>query len=735
MKEREPGSANPIEDPYHVVASGSLTAEGTHVLKHGDSFAIVNLLGDVTSVERGEQGLYHGGTRFLSGLRLTLDGHRPLLLSSSVAQDNLLLQVQLTNPELRRSLERTSIPHGTIHLERSKFLQNGVCFERLTISNYGASAVEFELRLEFAADFVDIFEVRGAPRLRRGQPSLPLVEGSNTTLGYVGLDGVTRQARLVFAPQPNQLQSNRAMYELTLESKQSRELYSWVQCLSSPASSSDLVGVSNGSMSFESALNQVSNEVASSRIAQCDIFTSNEQFNDWINRAKADLQMLITQTAQGPYPYAGVPWFSTPFGRDGIWTALEVLWCRPEIAQGVLLFLSAHQAVQHDLEADAQPGKILHELRGGEMASLREIPFGRYYGSIDSTLLYLMLAVRYYEATADRGLIERIWPNLLAAVGWLEQHGDIDNDGLVEYGRTSTDGLVQQGWKDSTDSVFHRDGTLAPGPIALVEVQGYAFAALSGMARLAEHFEWVELATKWADAAALLRERFDRLFWCDEMSTYALALDRDKLPCRVRTSNVGHCLYAGIVQPERVAPLAAQLSSPDMFSGWGIRTLATTERRYNPMSYHNGSVWPHDNAIVAAGLAAYGQKEVAMRILTGLFDATLFTDLHRLPELFCGFERASGQGPTLYPVACSPQAWASGAVFMLLQAVMGLEVDALHQRVLLHHAVLPPYLHQVCVRNLHVGSAVVDFRLIRHTDDVGVSVTRKQGKVDVIAVQ
>lgn len=734
MKE-EPISANPIDDPYHVVASGSLTAEGTHVLKHGDSFTVVNLLGDITSVERGEQGLYHDGTRFLSGLRLSIEGQRPLLLSSSVAQDNVLLQVQLTNPELTWGSERAAVPYGTIHLERSKFLQHGVCFERLLLSNYGSMPVRFELQLDFASDFVDIFEVRGTPRLHRGEQTLPLVEGGSVGLGYVGLDGVTRQARLVFAPQPDLLVSSRAVFALTLESKQSRELYSWVQCLSSPVASSAKLAVVNPPTSFESAVSQVSNDMTSGERAQCDIFTSNEQFNDWINRAKADLQMLVTQTPQGPYPYAGVPWFSTPFGRDGIWTALEVLWCRPDIAQGVLLFLSTHQAVQHDLEADAQPGKILHELRGGEMAALREIPFGRYYGSIDSTLLYLMLAVRYYEATADRAVIETIWPNLLAAVDWLEHHGDIDGDGLIEYGRTSTDGLVQQGWKDSADSVFHRDGTLAPGPIALVEVQGYAFAALSGMARLAEHFGWSELATKWRAKAALLRERFDRLFWCEDLSSYALALDRDKLPCRVRTSNAGHCLYSGIVLPERAAVLASQLSSPDMFSGWGIRTLATTERRYNPMSYHNGSVWPHDNAIVAAGLAAYGQKDLAMQVLSGLFDATLFTHLHRLPELFCGFTRAPAQGPTLYPVACSPQAWASGAVFMLLQALMGLEVDALQQRVLLHHAVLPPYLHEVCVRNLRVGNATVDFRLIRHTYDVGVSVTRKEGSVDVIGVQ
>lgn len=724
-------SSQSVDDPYHVAATGSLTAEGSHVLKHGDSFVLVGLLGDISSFERGEQGLYHEGTRFLSHWRLTINGQRPLLLSSSVAQDNLLLQVQLTNPDLRATVERPPIPYGTIHLERSKFLQNGICFERLTLANYGPQAVDFEIRLEFDADFVDIFEVRGTPRARRGEIARPVVTESHVSLAYIGLDQVKRQTNLDFAPQPDQLDSHHADFRVRLEGKQTREIYLWAECLV-PATS---VAETKLPIAFESALNQVSSSMRVSELEQCDIFTSNEQFNDWINRAKSDLQMLLTETPQGPYPYAGVPWFSTPFGRDGIWTALQVLWCRPEVAKGVLLFLSAHQAVQDDAGADAQPGKILHELRGGEMAALGEIPFGRYYGSIDSTPLYLVLATRYFEVTADYRLIESIWPHLLAAVEWLETSADIDADGLIEYDRTSKDGLCQQGWKDSVDSVFHRDGTLAFGPIALVEVQGYAYAAFAGMAQLAEHRGEAELARKWRRTAEALRERFDRMYWCDELSTYALALDRAKLPCRVRTSNVGHCLYTGIALPERAAALGEQLMSSEMFSGWGVRTLAATERRYNPMSYHNGSIWPHDNAIVASGLAAYGQKDSAMRILTALFDATLFTALHRLPELFCGFPRVGGQGPTLYPVACSPQAWASGAIYMLLQAVMGLEINALAQRVLLRHATLPPYLDEVRIRNLRVGNARVDFRLIRHADDVGVSVTRKSGHVEVVGVQ
>jgi glycogen debranching enzyme len=720
------------EDRYHVVASTSLSPEGTHVLKHGDMFVLVDHFGDIQAASAGEQGVYYGGTRFVSRLRLRLDRHRPLLLSSSVAEDNLLLQVDMTNPDLPDRPEHASVPYGTVHLARSKFLQEGTYFERVLLSNYGAQAVDVELSLDFAADFVDIFEVRGTRRERRGSQQRAELGESEVALLYYGLDGFARRARFEFAPKPDRLQSGLAVFNVHLESKESREIYLWIECQVTPRHA---IPGRVQLVPFEAALNHSSKTLRSLEASNCEIYTSNEQFNDWLNRSRSDLRMLVTDTPQGPYPYAGVPWFSTPFGRDGLWTALQVLWVQPQIAAGVLRFLSTYQATELDPASDAQPGKILHEMRAGEMAALREIPFGRYYGSIDSTPLYLMLAARYYEATADRALIESIWPNLLSAVGWLEKYGDADGDGFIEYGRQSKDGLVQQGWKDSNDSVFHRDGSAASGPIALAEVQGYAYAALRGMAGLALALGEPDLRARWDASAERLRERFDHSFWCGDLATYALALDDKKLPCRVRTSNAGHCLYTGIALPTRVAAIAQQLTAPDMFSGWGIRTLASSEQRYNPMSYHNGSIWPHDNAIVASGLAACGHKELAARVLGSLFDATLFMNLHRLPELFCGFTRQAGQGPTQYPVACSPQAWASGAVFMLLQAVIGLEVDAVERRVVLRHAFLPPFLEEVKIRDLRVGEASVDLRLIRHRDDVGVTVTRKVGNVDVVGVQ
>jgi glycogen debranching enzyme len=457
-------------------------------------------------------------------------------------------------------------------------------------------------------------------------------------------------------------------------------------------------------------------------------------FDDWLGRSLADVVMMTSRTPQGPYPYAGVPWFSTVFGRDGLVTALQLLWVQPSLARGVLATLAASQATFDDPARDAQPGKILHERRYGEMAALHEIPFGGYYGSHDATPLFVMLAAAYQRRTGDLEFSARLWPHVEAALEWLDGPADPDGDGLIEYQARTPAGIANQGWKDSEDAIFHADGRLATGPIALCELQAYAYAARRGAADLAETLGQPDRATELRRRAELLRRAFEEAFWMPEAGTYGVALDGDKALCRVRTSNPGHCLMAGIVAPERASRVADDLLSDAMFSGWGIRTLAAGEPRYNPMSYHNGSIWPHDNAIAALGMARYGLHEAAGKVLSSLFDASRHFDLARMPELFCGFSRGPREEPTHYPVACSPQAWAAGSAFMLLGATLGLEIDATRRSVQFDGR-LPSFLDCLRISDLVIGDASIDVELRSEEDRLEVEILRRDGEVEVTAAE
>ena len=713
--------------PYYILAPAPFAGERDRVLKQGDTFGAFDHHGDIRPVGMKEQGLFHEGTRFLSCLILRLGRGDPLFLSSTVKEDNAILAVDLTNPDIRVG-DSIAVPRGTLHLFRSLFLWEGVCYQRLRLRNYGSSRVETAYSLRFNSDFADIFEVRGTQRERRGTALPPLISGGTVVLGYRGLDNVVRRSRLEFAPAPNHLSASDAQFRMALDPHEEVVFYLTVSCEIDSRDQSRALG-------YDLAIARATESLRELKERRSEIYTANVEFNDWVNRSHADIDMMVTDTPHGLYPYAGVPWFSTPFGRDGIITALQTLWINPVIARGVLGYLAATQATETIAEQDAEPGKILHETRSGEMAALREIPFGRYYGSVDSTPLFVLLAGAYHERTADRRFAESIWPHVERALHWIDHHGDRDGDGFVEYYRATPEGLAQQGWKDSHDSVFHADGELARGPIALCEVQGYVYAAKRGAARMAVALDRMDLADQLTREAELLRRRFENAFWCEDIGTYALALDGEKRPCRVRTSNPGHCLYTGIVSQERAERVAATLLDTQSFSGWGVRTVAAGEARYNPMSYHNGSVWPHDNAIIGAGLARYRLKSGVVRIMGGVFDTSLFIDMHRMPELFCGFPRRPGEGPTLYPVACSPQAWAAGSVFLLIQACLGLRIEAAIRRVNLYYPLLPDFLEKVRIRGLQVGSSTVDLFFRRVGDDVAVNVLGRTGNLEVVVVK
>ena len=443
--------------------------------------------------------------------------------------------------------------------------------------------------------------------------------------------------------------------------------------------------------------------------------------------------MLTDGNPEGPYPYAGVPWFSTVFGRDGIITALECLWLAPHMSESVLKYLAETQASEEIPAQDAEPGKILHEMRRGEMAATGEVPFARYYGSVDSTPLFVMLAGAYLQRTGNLQLVRKLWPNLKRALAWIDNYGDCDGDGFVEYQQKSLKGLVQQGWKDSQDSVFHANGRMAVAPIALCEVQGYVYAAKQAAAQIAEELGESELAKTLEAQAATLRTKFEEAFWCEKLDTYALALDGEKKQCQVRASNAGHPLYCKIASQEHAAAVADSLMSDRCFSGWGVRTIGASEARYNPMSYHNGSVWPHDNALIGMGMSFYGLQEQASQILYGMHAASRNVELHRLPELFCGFhKRTDASGPTLYPVACAPQAWAAGAVYLLLQACLGMSVCAAQRQIRFVRPTLPENLEEVRIQNLTLLDASVDLLIRRNDGTVNVELLGKMGNVEIL---
>ncbi len=711
------------EEPYAVAATAS-TTRPRRTLKHGDTFILVDSHGDIGVVPDGADGLFHCDTRFLSLLALTLEGAQPLLLGSNLYDDNSMLTVDLTNPDLWRG-GHLVLPKDTVHIVRSIFLWQGTAYQRLAIGNYGDHPVELHLAMAFDADFADLFEVRGTPRWRRGVMTRSVIEPARVLLSYCGLDGRLRRTALAFDPDPTQLQAKSASYRVALAPGQVQKIYQFASCDGE---------VMPEPQPFLRGLRSARRDLRNASRNSTTVETGNDIFNEVLCRSMSDLCMLITDTPQGPYPYAGIPWYSTTFGRDGLITAMQMLAFRPQIARGVLRRLAAFQATEDDPLADAQPGKILHEMRSGEMAALREVPFGLYYGSVDATPLFVMLAGLYAERTGDYATIVELWPAIEAALAWIDGPADHDGDGFVEYYRATEKGLANQGWKDSYDAIFHADGRLAEGPIALAEVQGYVYAAKRLAARCASRMGLDERARALDTAATKLAAAFEAAFWCPDLGTYALALDGDKKPCRVRSSNAGQMLFTGICAPERAAEIAHDLMRPHFFSGWGIRTIAEGEARYNPMSYHNGSIWPHDNALIALGLARYGLKQAVEQVFEGLFNAAAYMDLRRLPELYCGFARRRGRGPTLYPVACAPQAWASATPFSLIEAALGLEFDPDAREIRLRNPRLPSFLGELVLRNLQLETASVDLMVRRHGDEVSIELLRTSGNVQVSAV-
>lgn len=687
------------------------------ILKENRAFVVSELNGDIPVDDESGMGLYRSDTRFLSGYELRVSGRRPILLSRSIDRA-YVATFQLVNPRLE-TMSGAVVPAQSLSIRRTRFLHRGL-HERIGVQNCSRKAVEIMLELRFEADYQDIFEVRGyRPLPMLGKRHGPVATESGLTFRYEGLDGVRRETEVVLEPLPR-ISQDRASLALRLEPQ---ETFVWLVDVL-PLLGDD---EPDPQFDFDGALASLERTYTAWNAACAAWSTDNEVLDSGLVwRSQEDLRILCDDGPTGLFPTAGVPWYAVPFGRDAVITSLQTLGLNPELGRGTLRYLARHQGTKVDEGRAEEPGKILHEQRFGELANLRQIPHTPYYGTVDATPLFLVLLVELVTWTGDLDLFSELLPNALAALEWLDRWADVDRDGLVEYHVESDYGLRNQGWKDSQDSLLHEDGRPAPVPAALVEVQGYAYQAKSGLAKLFRKLGRGEQAARLAAEAQTLRRRVNRLFWMPDERYFAQALDRDKRQVRSISSNAGHLLWSGLPDARRAAHVARRLVADDMFSGWGIRTLSSRSPAFNPMSYHNGSIWPHDNSIIAEGLRRCGFRREAELVARSVLEASERFGDARIPELFCGFsrDRRFGSAPGEYLVSCSPQAWAAGALFHLLRVLAGIEVDA--PSGLLRVDPLPTCLYgRLRIENLRVGMHEVDVTIEDAHTSPRVKVDRK----------
>ncbi|WAL62354.1 amylo-alpha-1,6-glucosidase [Thermocoleostomius sinensis] len=728
----------------------------TLTLKDDDLFLITDTLGNIGGCSDEEAisslGLFCRDTRFLSRLELQIEGRLPILLSSN-AQHGFALSVLCSNPRID-----DRIPAETLSIQR-EILLNGGLFEELTITNYGTQPAQFELSLSFDADFLDLFEIRGFDRKQRGRllrrvdpmahqgahrerSEMSQSEGgepnengnvqidtdqivftpysalTELSLAYQGLDDGIMESRIEFRHRPPDfIKGYTAIWRIEIASHETERLGYRLEMLTNNRPVSRV----NIPMTLMQAKAAEMMEEQEWRANITQIRSDNRTFNQVIERAEQDIYLLRQTFTQGKILSAGVPWFCTLFGRDSIIAASQTLILDPAIARETLTVLAHYQGKVDDEWREEEPGKILHELRLGEMARCHEIPHTPYYGTVDATPLWIMLYAEYYAWTHDRETLEKLWEPALAAMEWIDR--SCKETGYLSYDRRSRRGLKNQGWKDSGDCIVDRNGQQAVGPISLAEVQAYVYAAKIRLSEIARLKKRIDLADRWLEEAHDLKVRFNRDFWITDLDYCALALDGEGNQVDSITSNPGHCLNYGIFPAERAKSIAERLQAPDMFNGWGIRTLSSLSPAYNPMGYHVGSVWPHDNGIITLGLRSLGLVDQALEVAQGLIDMTIQQPYQRPPELFCGYERNGESGPVRYPVACSPQAWATGTIFQLLQMMVNLVPDAPGNHVRIIDPALPPSIPHLSLKNLKVGSTLLDLEFVRE----GTSLKERSG--------
>jgi glycogen debranching enzyme len=700
-------------------------SDGRVVLKENRIMVVSDELGDIPAENNRGLGLYFADTRFLSAYEFRLNGLQPILLSASV-DESYVATFQMVNPVLLLEEGKRRIPQQSISIRRSRFIYAGL-HERIGLQNCGSEDVDIECSLRIEADFRDMFDVRGYKHQELGPQRPVQLNDQEVCFTYEGRDGLVRRTQVLVNRPYTKHEGNTLFWQFRLHSKETVTLIADVM---------PLVGDDEPLLKwlYDDALQALQRSYRWWNTNTSGIKTDNAFLDrGLLRRSQMDLRILLEEFDTGLLPMAGIPWFSAPFGRDALITSIQTLMLNPEIARGTLRYLAKNQGSELNPGREEEPGKILHEVRYGELANLKEIPHTPYYGSVDSTPLFLVCAVEMMDWLNDQDLFLELLPSLLKALAWVDRYGDVDQDGFVEYAERASGGVRNQGWKDSSDSLLYPDGRPAELPAALVEVQGYIYQAKVGLSRILDRMGQQQLAEKLGREAAELRRRFELKFWLDADQFYAQALDRDKVPITSITSNPAHCLWAGIIDPERAEILRDRLLSPDMFSGWGIRTLSSDSPHYNPMSYHNGTVWPHDNSIAVAGLRRYRHSEAASRVIEGVMEAGFRMPEYRLPELFCGFARDEryNNGPAEYLVSCNPQAWAAGAAFHLMQTALGIVPDTTARRIYLNPI---PFgqARSVEVQGMRVGNGKLSFKVSYNGGRPHVDIKEKPDDLTVI---
>jgi glycogen debranching enzyme len=716
----------------------------------GKTFLATIVAGDITPAGATDVGLFHKDTRFLSHWELLVNGNRAVVLSAASHQ-NIVAQIELT-PSIRLIRDNLDLPENTVHIHREQLLA-GRFFDRLTFHNFSLEPVTLAVELRFDADFMDVFQVRGMLRAASGTYFEPDCHGGEAVFGYLGRDELFRRTHIVFDPAPREFEPRRARFELHLAPGERKTLAAtvWPEVGGPPPGRSGGARADDaGDADYAACLERRRAGYAAWESATTEFECSDDAFQRCLQTAASDFFSLrvpfardtgapadacgTAPDAAGEIVAAGIPWFATIFGRDSLIAGYQTLLLHPHLAQETLRFLARHQGTQRDDWRDEEPGKILHELREGEMTRAGEMPHSPYYGSVDATPLFLIVLDETYNWTGDDALLQELLPAARRAMAWIEQYGDADGDGFVEYLRRSPQGLANQGWKDSWDAYLQADGGLPEPPIALCEVQGYCYDARYRLARLLRAVGDAAGADRLRRQATELAHRFERVFWMSDRGGYAAALDARKQPQRVLASNMGHLLWSRIIGRERARQITRRLMSEDLFSGWGVRTLAASEPTFNPLSYHRGSVWPHDNSLIAQGFAFYDFKQALLRMLTGLFQAASYFRDRRLPELFVGVQRGAFDQPVNYPVSCSPQAWASGAWFLLLTAALGLRPNAGRRELRIVNPTLPEWLSWLRLHRLRIGDALVSLEFSRRGQRTFCNVLDTQGERLAISV-